>query len=183
MEKAIRNRIIRFLSAHRIFAIVYIYWFVLQAFFCSILPILTAANYRVSFRWRVLILETWFLLKASWGLLLRRSFLTEKFFGYTVRFTNYLEFVLLFVEMFGIQQYRLHIRKKRPRIVDCGSGWGMSILYFKHFYPEATITAVEANKNTVALLRENVRRNNIHDVAIRTAFICGRGGAASLLHV
>lgn len=172
----LRGRIIRYLSAHRVFAILYIYQFTVQAYFRSIVPVLTAVNYRVPFRLQVLALELWFLLKASYALLLRKSFLSEKFFGYTMRFTNYLEFLLLFIEMFGIQEYRLHIRKKRPRIVDCGSGWGMSVLYFKYFYPDASITAVEANKNTIALLRENVRRNNIRDVAIRTAFVCGRGG-------
>lgn len=172
----LRDRIIRFLSAHRVFAILYIYQFTVQAYIRSIVPTLTAVNYRVPFRLYVLALEGWFLLKASYGLVVRKSFLTEKFFCYTMRFTNYLEFVLLFIEMFGIQEYRLHIRKKRPRIVDCGSGWGMSVLYFKHFYPGASITAVEANENTSFLLRENIKINHIRNVVIRTAFVCGREG-------
>lgn len=172
----IRSRIIHFLSASRIFAIVYLYQLTLQAFVRSILPILTAGNYRTSFRWYVLVLEARFVLKASYGLVARKSFLSEKLFGYTMRFPNYLEFVLLFIEIFVIQEYRLHIKKKRPRIVDCGSGWGMSIIYFKHFYPDAYVTAVEANKKTVLLLRENIKRNKIRDVVVRIAFVSGRGG-------
>src|SRR3989344_5539645 len=179
MVKFTRVRIIRFLSSYQIFSILFIYWFVVQAFIRSIVSLLIATNYNLSFRLSVFILEARFLLKASYGLLFRKSFLSEKFLGYTMRFTNYLEFVLLFIEMFGIQEYRLHTKKKRPIIVDCGSGWGMSVLYFKHFYPKARIIAVEANKDTTTFLRENIKRNNIRDVTIRTAFVCGRKGQHS----
>ncbi len=176
MARLDRTRIIRFFSTHKIFAILYIYQLTVQAFIRSIMPLWLASNYSLLFRFHVFSLELWFLLKASYALVFRKSFLSDKFFGYTMRFSNYLEFVLLFIEIWGIQEYRLQLKKERPKIVDCGSGWGMSVMYFKHFYPKARITAIEANKNTVVILRENIRRNNIRDVTMRRAFVCGRGG-------
>lgn len=172
----LKSRITHFLSGYRIFTILFLYKLVVDAFIRSIVPLLKASNYAFPFRFHVLLLEAFFLLKATCGLLFRKSYREQNFFRYSMRFTNYLEFVLLFIEMFGLQEYRLHTKKRKPIIVDCGSSWGMSVLYFKHLYPMARIIAVEANKDTAAILKENVKNNNLHDIFIRIAFVSGRKG-------
>ena len=171
-----KNPIARFFSQQKILTTFYLYSFVFQALILSIVPVMTAANYSTGRRVTVLFLEFWFFIKAVVSIVLRKAWQEERFLGYTMRFPNYLEFAFLFIEIFGIQEYRLRTQKKRPRIIDCGSGWGMSILYFKHCYPNASILAVEANTDIVPLFRGNLIRNGIGDVTIKTSFVCGREG-------
>ncbi len=150
-----RNRTTRFFSSHRIFIVVYLYQFSLQAFVRSIVPVCTAPNYPWRFRFHIFFLELWFLTKATYGLVFGRTTKHESFLDYTMVFPNYLEFFLLFIETFGIQEYRLQRERESFSLIDGGSGWGMSIVYFKHFYPDARILAVEANKKTAAYLRDS----------------------------
>ncbi len=171
-----RNRTTRFFSSHRIFIVVYLYQFSLQAFVRSIVPVCTAPNYPWRFRFHIFFLELWFLTKATYGLVFGRTTKHESFLDYTMVFPNYLEFFLLFIETFGIQEYRLQRERESFSLIDGGSGWGMSIVYFKHFYPDARILAVEANKKTAAYLRENIKRNRIRGVTIRTALVSGKNG-------
>ncbi len=93
-----------------------------------------------------------------------------------MRFPNYLEFVLLFIEIWGIQEYRLRTRRNQLTIVDCGSSWGMSVLYFKHLYPKSRIVAIEANEKTAKYLKGNVKQNNLDGITIRTGFVSGKQG-------
>lgn len=44
-----------------------------------------------------------------------------------------------------------------PRIIDCGAHTGCAVLRWRQLYPEARITAIEADSAIAALLRENLR--------------------------
>lgn len=151
----------------------YLYYFTFQALLKSILPILLNIELSLFRRLHILALETKFFLKAVYIKLFRIHVTRESFFGYTMEFPNYLEFTLLFIEIFGIQEYKLNREKNRMRIIDCGSSWGMSVLYFKHICPDATIVAIEANSNTVKLLKRNIKRNGLRDIEVMVAFVTG----------
>ncbi len=149
----------------------YFYYFTFQALLKSVLPILLNTELGLFRRLHILALETKFFLKAVYIKLFWIHVTRESFFGYTMEFPNYLEFTLLFIEIFGIQEYKLNKKKNRMTIIDCGSSWGMSVLYFKHVCPDALIVAIEANSHTVKLLKRNIKQNGLRDIEIRVAFV------------
>jgi len=72
----------------------------------------------------------------------------------------------LFNEIFLNNEYYFFCENKKPIIIDCGSNIGMSILYFKHLYPDCEILAFEANPYTYEVLQKNMFINNIKNVKI-----------------
>lgn len=161
------------ITESKYFTILYLYYFTFQALLKSVIPVLLHSQLGVFRRLHILALETKFFLKSLYIKIFGIRLTHESFFGYTMEFPNYLEFTLLFIEIFGIQEYRLMARKNHMVIVDCGSSWGMSVLYFKHICPDAAIVAIEANTNTAKLLQRNIKRNELRDIETRVAFVTG----------
>jgi len=60
--------------------------------------------------------------------------------------------------------YRPESSSRNPLIIDGGSHIGLSILYFKHIYPESKIIGFEPDQQTLSLLRKNI--NGLSDVQI-----------------
>lgn len=73
---------------------------------------------------------------------------------------------LLFREAFVDLDYYFEARAPRPAIVDCGSNIGMSVLFFKSLYPQAMIVGFEPAAASFVLLRENLLRCGLDDVAV-----------------
>ena len=63
--------------------------------------------------------------------------------------------------------------RARPLVIDCGANIGVATLYFKTVAPEARVIAFEPEPTAYELLRENVERNRLTDVAC-TGGACGR---------
>jgi FkbM family methyltransferase len=59
----------------------------------------------------------------------------------------------------------------RPRVLDCGANLGLASLYFKRLYPDARITAYEADPALADLCRRNLAENGAGDVAVETAAV------------
>lgn len=55
---------------------------------------------------------------------------------------------------------------KKPIVIDCGANIGTSCLYFKTLYPDAKITAFEADRNIYEVCVSNLQKNNITDVDV-----------------
>ena len=89
----------------------------------------------------------------------RRADRLEQVMGASMRFTAYHTLDFLFREIFVEPSYAFRAGAPTPRIIDCGSNIGMSVLFFKTLYPDAEILAFEPGRTTFALLAENVRRN------------------------
>jgi FkbM family methyltransferase len=70
----------------------------------------------------------------------------------------------LFYEIFVSQCYWFTTVNPEPKIIDCGSHYGQSILYFKKMYPKAKIICFEPDKHTFSTLTKNINTNNIQDV-------------------
>ncbi|MPR35571.1 FkbM family methyltransferase [Salmonirosea aquatica] len=107
-----------------------------------------------------------------------RHVLTEVKFGrYRLRVPDTMSFLFQHQEIFADEYYLFSTTQKQPVILDCGSNVGMSVLYFKERYPQARITAFEAEANIAALLKENLRTNGIDDVQVidKAVWINGDG--------
>lgn len=64
-------------------------------------------------------------------------------------------FFFSYREIFVEQIYRFNTCSTVPRIIDCGSNYGTSIVYFKSIYPGARITGIEADPKIFSYLTEN----------------------------
>lgn len=64
-------------------------------------------------------------------------------------------FFFSYREIFGQEIYRFDTSSARPRIIDCGSNYGTSLVYFKSLYPTARVTGIEADPKIFALLTAN----------------------------
>jgi FkbM family methyltransferase len=84
--------------------------------------------------------------------------------GYKISFLGEEQFRYLFNEIFKQECYHFSAGTDRPTIFDCGSNIGMSVLYFKKYYPFARILAFEPDPRTFATLRKNIHQNQLSNV-------------------
>jgi len=64
------------------------------------------------------------------------------------------------------EDYYFETNTDAPRILDCGTHFGLAIYYFKSLYPQARITGFEPVPALRELALENARRNGYRDVEI-----------------
>lgn len=69
-------------------------------------------------------------------------------------------------EIFTNETYFFKTSEKSPLIIDCGANIGLSILYFKHLYPEARIIAFEPGNEIFQILERNLTSYKLRDVKI-----------------
>ena len=67
-------------------------------------------------------------------------------------------------EIFIDEIYKFRCEKNNPVILDCGSNYGTSILYFKSIYPNAIITGIEADPDIYQILKKNIDQRNFNDI-------------------
>ncbi|WP_373514376.1 FkbM family methyltransferase, partial [Persicitalea sp.] len=85
---------------------------------------------------------------------------------YRLRVPDTMSFLFQHQEIFADKFYEFETTQPQPVILDCGANVGMSVLYFKELYPDARITAFEAEASIAALLKENLQANGISDVKV-----------------
>ncbi|HEV7348040.1 FkbM family methyltransferase [Telluribacter sp.] len=96
-----------------------------------------------------------------------RHQLTEVSFGqYRLKVPDTMSFLFQHKEIFADEYYLFTTEQPQPVILDCGANIGMSVLYFKELYPQARITAFEAEAGIASLLRGNLQTNGIRDVQV-----------------
>jgi FkbM family methyltransferase len=88
------------------------------------------------------------------------------FLGYRIQVPDCLSFIWQFKEIFAEESYHFRANGLTPVILDCGANVGLSCLYFKSHYPQARITAFEADPGVAALLAENLRQNGFSDIEV-----------------
>ncbi|KQS33440.1 FkbM family methyltransferase [Dyadobacter sp. Leaf189] len=92
---------------------------------------------------------------------------TQVSFGkYQLTVPDTMSFLWQHKEIFADEFYYFETPNSAPVIFDCGANVGMSVLYFKKLYPNAKITAFEAEPEIASLLRNNLSANSIGDVEI-----------------
>lgn len=82
-------------------------------------------------------------------------------------------------EIFVKLQYYFRARRPDPVVLDGGSNIGMSVLFFKALYPEASIVAFEPAAPAHRLLVRNVEANGLHDVEAHAAALGLENGTVS----
>lgn len=70
-------------------------------------------------------------------------------------------------ELFEEEIYNFKAETPVPFIIDCGANIGMSVLYFKNRYPQATVLAFEPDEDNYMLLQKNVAQNGLKNVECR----------------
>ncbi|MCE6992730.1 FkbM family methyltransferase [Dyadobacter sp. CY323] len=89
-----------------------------------------------------------------------------KFGGFKLQVPDVMSFLWQHKEIFADEFYYFETTNNQPIILDCGANVGMSILYFKKLYPNAKITAFEAEPEIASILHRNLKENGISDVTI-----------------
>jgi FkbM family methyltransferase len=87
--------------------------------------------------------------------------------GPEIDFADAASFLATVRRLFVRQLYRFVAPTDSPKVIDCGAGIGLSVLYMKALYPKAKITAFEPDPGLFALLEVNVRRFGLEDVELR----------------
>lgn len=82
-----------------------------------------------------------------------------------------------FLEIFRDGIYSFETDCPAPCIVDCGSNYGTSIVYFKKQYPGSKIVALEPDPGIFDILKCNISRRNYHDVVLVNKAVSGTAGA------
>ncbi len=91
---------------------------------------------------------------------------TERLLDYTVRIHNGPIFYYLYEDIFVNHIYHFESQRPDPLILDCGSNVGLSILYFKHIYPQARVVGFDPDPAIFPCLQENITRNGLADVQL-----------------
>lgn len=75
-------------------------------------------------------------------------------------------FLSAYQEIFVEQIYAFQFGGPAPKILDLGANIGLSVLYFKQLYPQADITAFEADPRIFDYLKKNIHGNGFSDVKL-----------------
>ena len=111
--------------------------------------------------------------KKSWA---RKPGSLVRFLDYTVRITDGPNFYMQYKDEFIRRIYHFETKRPNPFIIDGGSNIGISILYFKHVYPEARVIGFEPDPGIFKILQENIARNHLKDVTLVNAGLSIRSG-------
>lgn len=69
-------------------------------------------------------------------------------------------------ELFIDEVYKFNSNSTVPKIIDCGSNIGLSIIFFKRMYPNAEIIAFEPDNDIYAISKYNLNQFGINDVEL-----------------
>ncbi|MHA4811978.1 FkbM family methyltransferase [Flavitalea flava] len=90
---------------------------------------------------------------------------------YKIAFKDATEFLVSIDELFINEFYKFRSHTDRPKIIDCGSYIGTSILYFKVNYPNAIVTGFEPDPSNYTLLKRNLDNWAFNDTHVFNAAI------------
>lgn len=102
--------------------------------------------------------------------------MTVEVLGQPFKIADALSFYWSYQEIFGNEIYQFDDPSQAPRIVDCGANYGLSVVYFKHKFPNARICAIEADPQIFKLLSHNVTSRHLSDVELIHAAVTPTGG-------
>lgn len=100
---------------------------------------------------------------------------------YDIQYTDLLTLCPQWEDLFVKQVLRFRACHPAPRILDCGANVGLAALYCKRLYPQARVTAFEADPSLHTCLVENLRANGAGDVEAVRAAVWTREGTVDFL--
>jgi FkbM family methyltransferase len=72
--------------------------------------------------------------------------------------------IIMHDELAPIVEYARRFGNKDIVIMDCGSNIGMSVLFFKNKFPEATVIGIEPKESNFQLLKKNIAKNGLSNI-------------------
>lgn len=116
-------------------------------------------------------------LKLKFNILRKRfEIRTIKILNFRVKYTDTLSMYFEFKDIFKNKIYHFETTKGDPIIIDAGSCIGMSIIYFKHIYPDSRIIGFEPDSNIYNILQSNIKANDLKNVEIINAALSSSEG-------
>ena len=122
--------------------------------------------------------------KTAWRQACHQADVTPRFSPGTIRLMdldlNYADLLTLcpqWDDIFVKRTLAFTSASPAPRILDCGANIGLATLFFRRLYPEARITAFEADPALFAILERNLRANGAGDVDVRHAAVWTSAGS------
>lgn len=88
------------------------------------------------------------------------------FLGKKLKFSHAPSLIHSIEELFCQKIYSFKSDNSSPLIIDCGSNWGLSIIFFKKAFPKAKIIAFEPDQHIFQILTENVNNFGLQDVEL-----------------
>jgi len=86
--------------------------------------------------------------------------------GNSFKIADSRSFYYSYKEIFIDEIYKFKSDVKRPTIIDCGSNYGTSIIYFKQLYSKAQIVGVEADPSIFKILKGNMDQQNFNNITL-----------------
>lgn len=106
----------------------------------------------------------------------KKSDAKEQLMGFSVSHLGFKALYRLFKEIFIDLDYYFETDVEKPFILDCGSNIGMSILFYKTFYPESEIVGFEPDENAFNKLTENIKTNGLKNVTVHQKALSNKEG-------
>lgn len=102
-----------------------------------------------------------------------------KLLGNNFRVADPYSFFYSYREIFIEEIYKFDSISESPTIIDCGANYGASVLYFKEIYPQAKITAVEADPKIFSILQSNINSTDYQDITLLNKAVANETGTIS----
>jgi FkbM family methyltransferase len=87
--------------------------------------------------------------------------------GYVpIKFIDSASFLVMYNEILERQIYRFNISSETPVIIDAGANIGLSIIYFKQLYPNASVLGFEPDPIAFETLKYNIQQLGLTGVEV-----------------
>lgn len=96
----------------------------------------------------------------------RKKLINLNCMEYNLDVVDALSFIFQFKHIFVNKMYHFQTSNPQPLIYDCGANVGLSVLYYKKYFPGSRIKAFEADSDIASTLVQNLKRNSIKDVVV-----------------
>ena len=101
---------------------------------------------------------------------------TTTLFGRLLEYVDSSSYFFLHEEIFTEEIYAFNSANSRPRIIDGGANIGLSVIYFKRRFPNARITAFEADPVVADVLKRNLHSQGLADVKVQAQALWSHDG-------
>jgi len=108
--------------------------------------------------------------KAAWRCAWHQAEVTPgniRMMDYDIRYSDLLSFCPQWEDIFVKGTLAFTSASRAPRILDCGANVGLASLFFRRLYPQARLTAFEADPALFAILNTNLKTNGAAGIETR----------------
>jgi FkbM family methyltransferase len=92
---------------------------------------------------------------------------TAHLLGRVIEIVDAASYLFMKREIFDLEIYKFSTTRSSPLIIDCGANIGLSVIYLKQLFPQATVVAFEPDRQIFSILQRNVAAFNLTNVVLR----------------